>query len=67
MDELYELLRNAGAEGIWMIRQAEKVEVIWRTGETTAEFGLNVMKPCERVLIVRFPEGDGGPSGIEFN
>lgn len=66
LEAALDLLRIAGAEGIWIIRGAEAA--ILHFAPTGVEgLGLSLEPPHEMIILVRFPTGDGGQPGIEHH
>lgn len=69
--QVVELLKVAGAEGIWMVRtDAAYVALEWAHKKISlwddVKPKIKLESPHERIMLVRFPAGDGGESGVEY-
>lgn len=67
--QIAEMLKALGAEGIWLLRGAGEAQLKyrfgnWRENDMAAEIALE--PPNERLMLIRFPTGDGGEAGIEY-
>ena len=66
--QIAEMLKSLGAEGIWMVRGAQRARLKYFRDEPAPEFDtfwINLEPPMERILLIRFPAGDGEREGIE--
>lgn len=69
LEQVAEMLRAVGAEEIWMVRGAKSASLKYFRPEPDAEFDtfwINPESPMERLILIRFPAGDGGGPGIEY-
>lgn len=69
LEQVAEMLRSLGADGIWMVRGTEFAELLYTTLPDTlgfSDFSLRPERPHPRLMLVRFPTGDGGEAGIEY-
>lgn len=70
LDQVAEMLKDLGAEGIWLIRGAAGAMLAYTAPDGEGELqyapALTLERPHERILLVRFPTGDGGEGGIEY-
>jgi hypothetical protein len=68
--QIVEMLRAVGAEGIWLIRGAAGAMLAYTAPDSEGEIqympALTLERPMERILLIRFPAGDGGEGGIEY-
>lgn len=60
------LAKEAGAEGVWIIRGDNLEAVLGFAPSPTEELRhMYLERPCQMVLLARFPAGDGKEAGIE--
>lgn len=67
-ERIGELLKAAGAEGVWMVRGAtDACLAVWFTNNDDENATqLEPTPPHELIVLARFPAGDGREAGIEF-
>jgi hypothetical protein len=56
--------QGLGAEGVWALRGVEDVDVSYYFPGDGDSLSL-LVADAKLVFVARFPEGDGGPDGIE--
>jgi hypothetical protein len=68
LDRLVETARQLGAGGIWLVRGAEEAILLYSHDASAdrPEPGLTMQPPHDLIVLLRFPTGDGGESGVEF-
>lgn len=66
LDDLVESARQAGAEGIWVVRGAQRVALLYAFDVHDVAPVLQVSPPHEVIVLLRFAAGDGGESGVEY-
>jgi hypothetical protein len=65
--QIAEMLKSLGAAGIWMLRGTEWAELFYSTHPGgDMEFSVALEPPHPRLMLIRFPAGDGEPEGIEY-
>jgi hypothetical protein len=65
--QIAEMLKSLGAAGIWMLRDTDEANLFYHP--RNAEPGyltLSPQPPHPRLMLIRFPTGDGGEEGIEY-
>lgn len=70
LEQLIAAAQAAGAGGMWLLRGATEAELHW-TDEPDPDAHLpfaqlRLTSPHELIVIIRFRDGDGGESGVEF-
>jgi hypothetical protein len=65
--QIAEMLKSLGAEDILMVRDATEVNVHYAPRNLEPGYMLlNPQPPHPRLMLIRFPAGDGGEDGIEY-
>lgn len=66
LDVAIDTLKDAGAEGIWIIRGVADATMIYRVSSPDSQpVVFRVNPPCDMLILARFPSGDGRTPGIE--
>ena len=63
--QIAEMLKALGAEGIWMVRGTDSAELVYYPAGENSLHSLRFVPPHPRLMLIRFPTGDGGEGGIE--
>lgn len=69
LEGLVDAANDIGAEGIWIIRGAKHPRLLYfarETAENDTPINLD-FAPGEILVVMRFPQGDGGQAGIEWH
>lgn len=71
LDELAALAREIGAEGVTIIRKPGKAQLNLRFDERVEGNSIKIIdfahpgKPAGVLVVLRFPQSDGGGAGVE--
>lgn len=68
LEQLIAAAQAAGSAGLWLVRGASAAALEWSfvADGTGFEHDMLLSPPHELIVLIRFPDGDGGESGIEF-
>src|SRR5512145_1358357 len=63
-DQLIRQLLSAGAHDVWVVRKAATAQFHYTLEAVPGMSAHPLRTPHELILVVRFPTGDGGTSGL---
>lgn len=66
LKQAIEQLKAAGAESVWLLRDAMSVVLGWVHDEAATDPLQMEVADAEIILLARFPTSDGKPAGIEY-